>query len=88
MKALKYPTEKEPVVTYPVEIPLKMFLMMEEAARDERRTVAEFVRDCFECELEAFLDSKFHRERKARDMEGLKRLSKRKKIIIVEGGQS
>ncbi len=70
--------------TYPILIPIGMLLAIEEAAKDRKETTAEFILSAVACDLEGHFDSKRLKQRRANDQSTLQRLSKSKKITIIQ----
>lgn len=71
-------------ITYPLDIPLEMFRAAEHAAKEQSLTLCEFVRSCIAVDLERVRDEQAISEQRRRDQEALKRLSKSKKITIIQ----
>ena len=69
---------------YPLALPIDLLLEAEHAARFKKETTGEFIRKCIECDLEGIRDRQFFADQNKNDAEVLKRLSKTKKITIIQ----
>lgn len=68
----------------PLDMPIDMFWLAEKAACLDGKTLTRYVRDCIATDLERFVGEQELKTRRANDRETLKRLSKSKKITIIQ----